>query len=468
MKKNLLAILFLFSVTAFYGQERIDENKIYQNIKDFSEFQIFMNSNYTNIQNWYFVQSGKTPQKEETRKNVYDEYPTIKKKILSSIDPFFKDQAIIIFKKSDSLISISTKVITVLDSFSSYEDPLSSMQLYDPVIDTMPKLNISLKKEIDELLLLLNKAYFTQITDREYKSKIIRITLIFASLLILLVFIFLISTIRSKKKIQKQKYEVEKQKHLIEEKNREITDSISYALRIQTAILPPQKIVKQYLENSFILYKPKDIVAGDFYWMETVDDLILFAACDCTGHGVPGAMVSVVCHNALNRAVREFRITQPSAILDKTTEIVIENFAKSEEDIKDGMDISLCAYNPKTQTLQWSGANNPLWLIKNNELIEIKADKQPIGMNENGKPFTNHQFSLNKNDSIFLFTDGFADQFGGETGGKKLTRKRFKQLLLSIQDKPMHNQGIILDNFIIDYRKEVEQIDDILVMGVRV
>jgi len=324
----------------------------------------------------------------------------------------------------------------------------------------------------------------------------------------------------------------------VEEKNREILDSIEYALRIQTAILPPTRLVKQYLEDSFILYKPKDIVAGDFYWMESVElekerngeiekegkelenwrnselekvvdtqhnspnqqisnspisdnSLILFAACDCTGHGVPGAMVSVVCHNALNRAVREFGLTQPAAILDKTAEIVIENFSKSEEDIKDGMDISLCSYNTKTKELQWAGANNPLWILKrvdngkltidndtceqhsplsidNYQLLETKADKQPIGMNENSKPFTNHSFNLNTGDVIYLFTDGFADQFGGETGEKKLTRKRFKEVLLSIQHLPMQEQRNALDNFIIDFRKEVEQIDDILVMGVRV
>ncbi len=298
---------------------------------------------------------------------------------------------------------------------------------------------------------------------------------------------------------QKQKNIIEKQKDVVEDKNREITKSIEYALRIQTAILPPARVVKQYLDNSFILYKPKDIVAGDFYWMETVEftdetmkrytdevhphigtsahQIILFAACDCTGHGVPGAMVSVVCHNALNRAVREFGLTTPSLILDKTAEIVKENFSKSEEDIKDGMDISLCAYNTKTKTLEWAGANNPLWIIRNNighqtsdirQLEETKADKQPIGMHENYKPFTNHQLILTTGDSIYLFTDGFADQFGGETGQKKLTRKRFKDLLLSIQSKSMQEQGIALENFIVDYRKEVEQIDDILVMGVRV
>jgi serine phosphatase RsbU (regulator of sigma subunit) len=261
---------------------------------------------------------------------------------------------------------------------------------------------------------------------------------------------------------------VVKQKKLVEEKNREILDSIAYALKIQTAILPSQKIVQQYLENSFILYKPKDIVAGDFYWMETSNDLVLFAACDCTGHGVPGAMVSVVCHNALNRAVREFGLTQPAAILDKTAEIVIENFSKSEEAIKDGMDISLCAYHVKEKKIQWAGANNPLWLIRNGELIETKADKQPIGMNENSKPFTNHTFSLQTGETIYLFTDGFADQFGGDKGQKKLTKKRFKDLILSVQHKSLQEQGIALDQFITNYRKEVEQIDDILVMGVKV
>jgi serine phosphatase RsbU (regulator of sigma subunit) len=252
----------------------------------------------------------------------------------------------------------------------------------------------------------------------------------------------------------------------IREKNREITDSITYALRIQTAILPPLKIVEHFFENSFILYKPKDIVAGDFYWMETVDDLVLFAACDCTGHGVPGAMVSVVCHNALNRAVREFKLTQPSAILDKTAEIIIENFSKSDQDISDGMDISLCTYNPNTKILQWAGANNPLWLIQNGELIEIKGDKQPIGMHENYKSFAHHQYQLNTGDRLYLFTDGYADQFGGANRQKKLTKKRFKELILSIQHLSFYQQRIRLEDFIDEFKKGIEQIDDILVIGI--
>ena len=258
---------------------------------------------------------------------------------------------------------------------------------------------------------------------------------------------------KAKKNVIEKNIEIEKQKHIVEEKNKEILDSIEYALRIQTAILPPQKIVKQYLVNSFILYKPKDIVAGDFYWMESVDDLVLFAAC---------------CNNALNRVVREFKLTQPAAILDKTLELVIDHFSKSEEDIKDGMDISLCALNLKTKKLEWAGANNPLWLIQNGELIETKADKQPIGKNDNVKLFTNHSYTLNNGDAMYIFSDGFADQFGGETGQKKLTRKRFKELILGIQEKSMEDQCNILDNFIVNYRNQIEQIDDILVMGVKI
>jgi serine phosphatase RsbU (regulator of sigma subunit) len=193
----------------------------------------------------------------------------------------------------------------------------------------------------------------------------------------------------------------------------------------------------------------------------------LFAACDCTGHGVPGALVSVVCHNALNRAVREFGLTKPSEILDKTNEIVKENFSESEDEINDGMDISLCAYYPETKILQWAGANNPLWLLKNNELIETRADKQPIGKSYENKLFTNHEFTLNTGDTVYVFSDGFADQFGGEIE-KKLTKKGFKELLLSIQNQTMQQQGITLDKFITDYRKDIEQTDDILVMGVKI
>lgn len=282
--------------------------------------------------------------------------------------------------------------------------------------------------------------------------------------------------------ITEQKQEVELQKEIVEEKNTEILDSITYAKRIQEAILPSTKLVNELLPDSFVFYKPKDIVAGDFYWMETVDSLpivldkntptsngkppaVLFAAADCTGHGVPGAMVSVVCNNAMNRALREFGLTQPGAILDKTRELVVKTFEKSEEDVKDGMDIALCSL--EGNTLKYAGAHNPLWIIKNGEVLETKANKQPIGKFDNQVPYTTHSFELEKGDTIYIFSDGYVDQFGGEKG-KKFKTKAFRELLISIQDKKMVEQRVVIDNTFEAWKGNLEQVDDVCVIGVRV
>lgn len=274
--------------------------------------------------------------------------------------------------------------------------------------------------------------------------------------------------------IEKQKEVVEEQKKTVdlafnelEEKNQEILDSIKYAKRIQSAVLPPTKIVKEYLPSSFILYKPKDIVAGDFYWLEHKDDKVLFAACDCTGHGVPGAMVSVVCVNGLNRSVREHGLTEPGQILDQTREIVIQEFEKSEEEVKDGMDIALCSL--EGNVLKYAGAHNPLWVIRNGaeEVEEIKADKQPIGKFDVQVPYTTHEVVLQPGDSIYIFSDGYVDQFGGEKG-KKFKSANFKKLLLSIQNEPMDKQKNIIDEMFESWKGNVEQIDDVCVIGVRV
>ena len=265
--------------------------------------------------------------------------------------------------------------------------------------------------------------------------------------------------------ISKQKAEVESQKEEIEEQHKDITDSINYAKRIQAAILPPARIVKEYLEESFILYKPKDVVAGDFYWMEVNDGTVLFAAADCTGHGVPGAMVSVVCNNAMNRAVREFGLRHPASILDKVTDLVIEQFEKSEEEVRDGMDIALCSLNEGK--LEFSGANNPVWIIRNGEVLETKGTKQPVGKHDRRRTFDNHLINLEVGDSIYIFTDGYVDQFGGEKG-KKFKSKAFKELLLSIQSKSMAEQKNVIEQNFESWRGELEQVDDVCVIGVRV
>jgi serine phosphatase RsbU (regulator of sigma subunit) len=274
---------------------------------------------------------------------------------------------------------------------------------------------------------------------------------------------------RDNRLIALQKEEVEIQKSIVEEKNKEITDSITYAKRIQNAILPPKKLVKEWLPNSFIFYQPKDIVAGDFYWMETSDDFLFFAVADCTGHGVPGAMVSVVCHNALNRAVKEFNIKDPGKILDKTKELVIEQFENDEEEVKDGMDIALCRLNLNTNEVSYAGANNPFWILrKDSESIEeIKATKQSIGKAYSSVNYETHSIQLNKGDSMYLFSDGFADQFGGEKG-KKFKYKPFKNLLIKLATLNIEEQKDKLEKAFNDWKGEHEQIDDICVIGVRV
>jgi serine phosphatase RsbU (regulator of sigma subunit) len=260
----------------------------------------------------------------------------------------------------------------------------------------------------------------------------------------------------------------------IEVKNNEILDSIRYAKRIQSAILPAKSLVNKLLPDSFILYKPKDVVAGDFYWLQEKNDLVLFAAADCTGHGVPGAMVSVVCNNGLNRAIREHGLLEPGKILDKTREIVIQEFEKgsAEEEettstIKDGMDIALCAISGNKLT--YAGANNPLWIIRagKNEIEEIKADKQPIGSFYDPLPYTTHSVEVNKGDIIYVFTDGYADQFGGDKG-KKMKTVNFKKLLLSLRNKSMAEQLGRLDDAFDEWKGEIEQIDDVCVIGVKV
>jgi serine phosphatase RsbU (regulator of sigma subunit) len=277
-------------------------------------------------------------------------------------------------------------------------------------------------------------------------------------------------TNKQKNIIEIQKQKTEHQKEIIEDKQKEILASISYAKRLQEAILPPQSSINQLLPNSFFFYKPKDIVAGDFYWLETDQknsEHLLFAAADCTGHGVPGAMVSVVCSNALNRTIKEFGINEPGKILDKVSELVVETFEKSESEVNDGMDISLCLLDKKTNLLKWSGANNPLWIIRDKKIIEYKANKQPIGKVDMPVPFKTHTIQLEPNDTIYLFTDGFADQFGGEKG-KKFKLASLQELFLQKCDLPMEQQKEAIDETLKCWQGNNDQVDDILIIGIRI
>ena len=271
---------------------------------------------------------------------------------------------------------------------------------------------------------------------------------------------------------QRTKQVVEKSEEL-EQKNNDILDSIRYAKVIQTAILPPDKLFNKLLPDSFVLFKPKDIVSGDFYWINTKDDKILFAASDCTGHGVPGAFVSMVGYNLLDKIVGEYDITEPAAILDRLNFEVAQTFRqKGEEEtgtrVQDGMDMALVAFDRKTATLEYAGAFNPLYLLRDGEITEYKANRSPIGSFKAGeqKKFENHTIKLKSGDSIYMFTDGFVDQFGGDRG-KKFMAKRLREKLVSIKDKPMKEQGRILDETLYTWMGSLEQVDDILGVGAK-
>ena len=272
-------------------------------------------------------------------------------------------------------------------------------------------------------------------------------------------------------KVQQRTAEVVEKNKALDEINKDITASIRYAKRIQDAILPPDDFVRKHLPNTFVLFKPKDIVSGDFYWLEDKKDAVIFAAVDCTGHGVPGAFMSIVGHNLLDRVVAEQNITQPARILDELNKSITDTLRQKDlEDntLRDGMDIALCTFHRDQALLEFAGAYNPLWLVRNNEIIEIKANKFPIGNSRSGdtKRFTNHQIKLSKGDTLYIFSDGFADQFGGPNG-KKFKSSAFKQLLIDAQHLSMEQQRELLDRTIEDWRGNHEQVDDILVIGTR-
>lgn len=256
---------------------------------------------------------------------------------------------------------------------------------------------------------------------------------------------------------------------------KEITDSINYAKRIQEAILPPANFVNEILPNSFIFYKPKDIVSGDFYWVDKVNDFIYFAAVDCTGHGVPGAMMSVLGFNLITQAVHEKGKATPAEILGFLDWGVNKTLRQSDHGskVKDGMDLAICRFNPNTLELQYAGVQNPLYIVttseKGVELLEIKADKSPIGINTDGiiDIYTNHSFKLKKGDCVYIFSDGYADQMGGPKG-KKFMYKPLRSLLTSIAQKEINEQLQIVEHTFYQWKKDYEQVDDVLLIGVKI
>lgn len=294
------------------------------------------------------------------------------------------------------------------------------------------------------------------------KEKYFRIMLV-----VILIIILIFSAFISNRFIltNRQKKIIERQKQIVELKNQEILDSINYAKRLQAAILPQLPDIKKELDLD-ILYLPKDIIGGDFYFFEKNKGYTFFAVCDCTGHGIPGAIMSVVCHHALQKSIKEFGLTEPGLILTKTRQIVIESLNATHQNIKDGMDCSLIVMNDSTKKVTWAGAYNNIWVFNNKSLTEIKADKQPVAFYENSKEFKTHELDIEQGSFVYLFTDGYGDQFGGHKG-KKYKNKSLKEFLISVSEHEVEKQVELLQQNFISWKKDLDQVDDVAVSVIR-
>ncbi len=298
------------------------------------------------------------------------------------------------------------------------------------------------------------------------KNRIVNISLIAGGVLLLLLIVVILNRYRLKEKTNKL---LESQNHIISEKNKDISDSINYAKKIQDAILPSINDIQKVFPESFVLSIPKDVVSGDFYWFTQHQHLKLFVVADCTGHGVPGALMSMIGNTLLNSIVNERKIVTPNIILNELRKEIISVLKQGEgSQNKDGMDISLCCLNTQTNTLDVACANNPIWILKTNgDLLELKPDKQPIGYaSANQVDFSIQSISVEKGDVIYQFTDGYADQFGGPKG-KKLKYNQLKHILITNKNLSIEHQSEILKKTFIEWRGNLEQIDDVLVTGIR-
>lgn len=356
---------------------------------------------------------------------------------------------------------------------------------------------INRQKELTSNLLSQQKE-LTAFKEREFESKeslqkakqkstyVIIASLGFILLMAFALLLFIVKQLRDKKKanalleqnnkqITEQKREIEMHRDALTSQKKKITDSILYAQRIQNAVLPPISLLEKALPEHFILYRPKDIVSGDFYWMSEKEGFVVIAAVDCTGHGVPGAFMSMLGVAALNDIInksafnRHFRSLTASEILNQLREHIIQSLhqAGSESENKDGMDISLVIIDFQGMHLQFAGAHNPLYVIRNGELIQFPGDPMPIGVYKtSGKPFTNHELDLRENDLLYLFTDGYYDQFGGSKGIKMMSAN-FRNYLLEICHQPMLEQKRLLEEFYDTWKGKRDQMDDVTVIGFR-
>ena len=372
----------------------------------------------------------------------------------------------VLFKNVKSLILyITLSLLGILFIFYSLPEPIINFSIFISILITI---NVIMFLVVISRIILINRSNKNnyQLTKSNFRlNNAIETINLFNS------------------KLKQQKEEIIAQRNLIEEKNahlkktsniikqknKDVTDSISYAQRIQSALLPSENYIDNILNDYFILFKPKDIVSGDFYWIKQKKEKIIIAAADCTGHGVPGAFMSILGITILNDITDKYNLNA-NEILNHLRQDIIDVLYKYSDSLntRDGMDIALYIINNKTKILQFAGAYNPLYLIRNNQFYKYKADKMQIGIPRSSlSSFLNQEIAIQKNDSIYIFSDGYIDQFG-KFDKEKFKTKRFQKLLVSINEMPMNEQKNVLNNTIETWKGEVEQTDDILVVGVKI
>lgn len=365
----------------------------------------------------------------------------------------------------------------VYEQLGDYKSSIDFMDTYVRINDSLN--NVIYSKNLSEIeAKYRNEKQEEQniLLKERVKNKSRQIYLALAGIALLAGMLFFI--FRGLRQKQKANIELEEKNKIIEEKNaiveeqhKDITDSIKYAERIQKAILPPDKLWHKILPQSFVFYQPKDILSGDFYWIEETSSHIYVAAADCTGHGVPGALISIVNFNLLNKAVLEQGLKEAGEILDCVNVWLTEALHQTyqESTVRDGMDISLCVIDKLTRKMNYAGAFNSIYIVNGEMVNELRADKQPVGafIEDNIKKFTNKYHQLHENDVVYMFTDGYADQFGGENG-KKFKYKNLQHLLLEVHTHPFHEQKILVSQAINGWKGKLEQIDDILLLGFKI
>lgn len=360
---------------------------------------------------------------------------------------------------------------TYLEKFQKLNDSVFTSGLSMQISDMEKKLmNEQKQREIE----VLKNNENMRVSELKRQKLITYGLSVFVVIIVVLSF-FIYKNLREKKKanvmLERKNTEIASQKLIIEEKNKDIIDSIKYAERLQKTILPPMKIINEIVPDAFVFFKPKDIVSGDFYWIERTKQGILFAVIDCTGHGVPGAMMSLVGNNLLNKIVKEKEITSPQNILNELLGELFVALRQDADEIKanDGMDLTICLFDPANNRLTYAGAFNPVLIARNSEIIELKTDKFSVGKYAYEHKFTykEQNFDLQKNDVVYLSTDGYSDQFGGDKG-KKLMRKNFYVLLKKISHLSKEEQILKIEENFNNWKGSYEQLDDITVFGFRV